>query len=130
MQKEINLLNYSCKMQKLLDISKNNESLKFDKSKKVLLLNDTYDDFHHGSCATSYVIREKLKNKYNELNVYGIEKLRFVKIDIYDVLDFDNKKVLEKFENNNKELLEFIKNTDKDVLFKFADAIGFNKEKF
>lgn len=112
MQKEINLLNYSGKMQKLLDISKNNESLKFDKSKKVLLLNDTYDDFHHGSCATSYVIREKLKNKYNELNVYGIEKLRFVKIDIYDVLDFDNKKVLEKFENNNKELLEFIKNTD------------------
>ncbi len=64
-QKEItSLIN-----QLILNTAKNNATLianqKDDNllkpNKKVLFLNDTYNDFHHGSCCTSYVIWENIK---------------------------------------------------------------------
>ena len=109
---QLNNIKYENKMLKLLNYNKSANNIEFKLDKEALILNDTFDDFHHGSCATSFIIRERLKNKFKNVNSYGIEKLRFVKLNIEKIENFDDEKVLNDFIKNNRELIDNIKNVD------------------
>ena len=95
-----------------MEIKNKINELKKSWQKKCLLLNDTYDDFHHGSCATSFVIREKLKKHFKVLDYISIDDIRNITDYPLESDLFKNKEYYHKFSQDNIDIINKMQKAD------------------
>lgn len=79
---------------------------------KCLFLNDTSDDFHHGSCGTSFAIIKRLNAYFSSVENLSINKIRDIKEFPSNYEEFTNDDYMNDWIRKNPEIIEKIKNND------------------
>jgi len=79
-------------------------------------VNDTFNDYHCGSSATSFVIKRKLNEIFQNVDTVPIRNIRKLKGETLSKSKFYDEKYIANFIDDNKEIVKKIKKVDWVVL--------------
>lgn len=82
------------------------------KFQNALLVNDTTDDYHCGSTITSFILRQKLRTKFNNIESVTIDEIRKIKMEVLTIDAFENIEIQNSYIKSCKNIFEKINRND------------------
>lgn len=79
---------------------------------QALFLNDTFDDYHCGSSATSFVIRRYLSERFNNTESISINEIRSLQGETLRKSQFFDENYMNQFISDNKKIVDKIEQMD------------------
>jgi len=79
---------------------------------RAVFLNDTFDDYHCGSSATSFVIRRYLSEKFTDVESIPINEIRFLQGETLRKCQFFDEDYMNLFISNNRRITDKIEQVD------------------
>lgn len=96
------------------------------KVKNILLINDTEDDYHFGCTATSYAIKNKLRQNCKTLDTISVQEIWQITNPPKNKQEFFSKPFIKQYIQNNQQYINKIKKANKIVINGEGTILGFS----